>query len=162
MRAALSAFALCLLAAPALAENHDHDHADHVAEAEGLRVIHAWAAATPRGDAALVYMDIENATGSEVVLTGGEALGQPLDLVGFGYGATGETWTVLPALPLGPGQKLMLAPKVLALRLSDLPQPLEDGSDLDLEVQFGDLHLEAHVEIGAADATAHSHAGHMH
>lgn len=152
---------LAALAAPLAAQEHDH-HDDHVAEAEGLRVVHAWTPARGAGDAALIYMDVENRSDAEAMLTGGEAKGQELELVGFSYGASGEAWTVLPGLPVPPGGEVELAPRVLALRLPRLSEPLVEGEELEIEVEFGGTHLHAHAEIGAASATAHSHAGHNH
>ena len=159
MRACLLSL-LLIAAAPALAETHDHD--DHVAEAEGLRVVHAWTPATAKGADALVYMEVENTTAAEVTLTGGEAEGAELELVGFTYGAAGEAWTVLPGLPIPAGADLDLEPNVLALRWSSVPMDLTPGAELEIEVEVGGQHLHAHVEVGEAGATAHSHAGHNH
>jgi len=157
MRACLLSL-LLIAAAPAFAEPHD----DHVAEAEGLRILHAWTPATAKGSDALVYMEVENASAAEVMLTGGEAEGAELDLVGFTYSATGEAWTVLPGLPIPAGADVDLEPKVLALRWSSVPMDLVPGAELEIEVEVGGQHLHAHVEIGEAGATAHSHAGHNH
>ncbi|MDT8854687.1 hypothetical protein RNZ50_06510 [Paracoccaceae bacterium Fryx2] len=155
MRACL--LALALFAAPAAAETHDH-----VAEAEGLRALHVWTPATPSGADALFYMEVENTTAADALLTGGEAMGRPLELVGFSYSAAGEAWTVLPGLPIPAGAAVDLAPKVLALRWTTVPADLVAGAELEIEVVVGGHHLHADVEIGAADATAHSHAGHTH
>jgi len=157
MRACLLSL-LLIAAAPALAETHD----DHVAEAEGLRVLHAWTPATAKGADALVYMEVENTSAAEVMLTGGEAEGAALELVGFSYGAAGEAWTVLPGLPIPARADVDLEPKVLALRWSSVPMDLVPGAELEIEVEVGGHHLHAHVEIGAAGATGHSHAGHNH
>jgi len=157
MRACLLSL-LLIVAAPAFAETHD----DHVAEAEGLRVVHVWTPATGKGSDALFYMEIENSSAAEAMLTGGEAGGQELELVGFSYGAAGEAWTVLPGLPVPAGAELDLEPKVLALRWSSVPMDLVPGAELEIEVEVGGQHLHAHVEIGEAGATGHSHAGHNH
>lgn len=159
MRAVLLALSL-ITAAPALAESHDDDH--HVTEEAGLRVVHAWTPATAKGADALIYMEIENTSAAEALLTGGEALGRPLELVGFSYGAAGEVWTVLPGLPVPAGGDVDLMPQVLAFRLTGLPADLVEGDELEIEVEIGGHHLHAHAEIGATGATAHSHAGHNH
>lgn len=152
---------LTLLAAtPAFSEAHNHG--SHLAEVEGLRVLHVWTAATPAGSDALIYMEIENTSASEAMLTGGEAQDHALELVGFTYTAAGDTWTVLPSLPVPAGAELHLEPKVLALRWSDIPASLEEGADVDIEIEISGYHLAAEVEVGAANATAHSHAGHNH
>lgn len=158
MRACLLALSI-LAATPVLAETDGHDH---LAEVAGLRVLHVWTPATPAGSDALLYMEIENRSASEALLTGGEAMGQPLDLVGFSYGASGESWTVLPGLPVPVGGDLTLEPKVLALRWTAIPVDLVEGTDLDIGVTLGSERLEAEVEIGARGATAHSHSGHNH
>lgn len=159
MRACL--FALSLLAStPALAETAGHD--PHLAEIDGLRVVHVWTPATSAGSDALIYLEIENRSGAEAVLTGARAMGQTLDLVGFSYGAEGESWTVLPGLPVPVGGEVTLEPQVLALRWTSVPVDLVKGADLDIEVALGGQMLQAEAEIGASDATAHSHAGHGH
>lgn len=164
MRACLLALAtlatLTLPATPILAEAAGHD--EHLAESNGLRVLHVWTPATSAGSDALLYMEIENRSASEALLTGGEAMGQPLELVGFSYGAGGESWTVLPGLPIPTGAELDLEPKVLALRWTSIPVDLVAGADLDIAVILGGERLQAEVEIGTPDAAGHSHAGHNH
>jgi hypothetical protein len=159
MRSCLLALAL-LAAAPARAETDDHG--GHLAERDGLRILHAWTPATPAGADALFYMEIENTTAAEAVLTGGMALDGPLQVVGFRYDAGGENWTALPGLPIPAGGEVELAPRVLALRRTRLPSDLAEGADLDITIAFGDVAIVTEVEIGAADATRHSHAGHTH
>ncbi|MDO5612714.1 MAG: hypothetical protein Q4G14_05655 [Paracoccus sp. (in: a-proteobacteria)] len=159
MRRSLIALSVALFPAIALAAD---DHAHHVSEAGGLRVLHAWTPARSAGDEALIYLEVENLSGTDATLTGGEALGKPLEIVGFQYGSSGESWVVLPALPLPAGHKVALEPRVIALRLDRLPQALVAGDELDIEVRIGDVHLDAHAEIGARNASAHSHAGHAH
>jgi copper(I)-binding protein len=154
-------FSLAFLAAtPALAETDGH--ASHLAEVAGLRVLHVWTPATPAGSDALLYLEVENRSASEVMLTGAEAMGQTLDLVGFSYGAAGESWTVLPGLPIPAGGEVDLEPKVLALRWTAVPVDLLEGADLEIVVTLGAERLQAEVEIGTRDAAAHSHAGHNH
>jgi copper(I)-binding protein len=150
--------AFSLMTLPVLAQD---DHA-HLSEADGLRIVHAWTAATS-GTEALVYMEIENGTDSLVTLSGAEAPdGMTADLVGFTYTDGIEAWQVLPAMPIASGQHLDLAPRSLALRLSGLTAPLAEGDEIEIEVLFGDLHMDVHVEVEAEGATAHSHAGHSH
>jgi len=154
MRACLFAFAL--LVTPV------HADSDHLAEANGLRVLHVWTPATAKGADALIYMDVENTSAAPAMLTGGAMGDQSLDLVGFKYGAAGETWTVLPGLPVPAGGEVLLEPSVLALRWQAVPMDLVEGAELEIVVKVGDETLAAHVEIGAANATAHGHAGHSH
>ena len=61
-----------------------------------------------------------------------------------------------------PGE-FALEPEGLGFRLVGLTQDLVQGAEFELELEFADgsqVHL--HVEIEAADATQHSHAGHSH
>lgn len=134
----------------------------HLAEAEGLRILHAWTPATA-GPEALVYMEIENEGTAPRTLTGAATdIAAAAEVVGFTYAGGAEAWQPLGTMVIPAGRHLDLAPRGLALRLSGLTAPLAEGDDLDIEVQFGDLHLEVEVEVAAADATAHSHAGHNH
>lgn len=150
--------ALILTAAPVAAQRSN----DHLAEADGLRILHAWTPATI-GREALIYMEIENGSNLAVTLSGAETEnGQRAELVGFAYAVGVETWQVLQEMPIAAGQRLELAPRGLALRLSDLHAPLAEGAELVIEVVFGDLNLDVHVEVEAEGATAHGHAGHSH
>jgi periplasmic copper chaperone A len=89
--------------------------------------------------------------------------GLTAELVGFTYKDGVEAWQVLPAMPIAAGQHLDLAPRSLALRLSGVNAPLAEGDEIEIEVLFGDLHLDVHVEVEAEGARpAHSHAGHSH
>lgn len=158
MRSLLAALTIAVLPSAVLADDDHH----HLAEADGLRVLHAWTPARAAGEEALIYMEIENRSSADAVLTGAEAMGRPLELVGFQYGSTGENWIVLPGLSIASGTRLMLEPRVMALRLAPLPQVLTEGQDLEVGVDIGGIRLDAHVEVGARGATAHSHAGHAH
>jgi copper(I)-binding protein len=157
MRACLLAFAL-LAAAPV----QGHDHEPHVAEAEGLRVVHAWTPAVSAGNDLFVYMEIENGSDAAALLTGATAMGETLALFGFTYGAEGEAWRAIPGLPIPAGGSVTLEPQILALRLRGSPVDLVEGGGLDIEVSFNGAALPVLVEIGAPGATAHSHAGHDH
>lgn len=156
MRCAL--LALLLAAGPGFAAE---DHA-HVAEADGLRVVHAWTRATATGET-LVFAEIENRGTDERMLTGAEAEGAALgEVVGFGYAKGNPVWTVLPGVPVAAGGDLHLEPDVLALRLGGLGAPLAEGGHLDVIFVFDGLEIAAEAEILAADARKHSHAGHSH
>ena len=152
--------ALLLLAAatPALAEDHDH----HVSEREGLRAVHAWTRATS-GKTALVFVEIENGSSGDVLLQGGESeLAASVDLVGFKLKDGAPSYVLLPSLPVKAGREVVLSPNGLALRLNGLREPLVEGEEIEMEIEFDTGHLEVHVEIEDADATRHSHAGHSH
>lgn len=150
--------ALLLSAGPGIAAD---DHA-HVAEAEGLRVVHAWTRATSTGEA-LVFAEIENRGAAERRLTGAEAEGATVGaVVGFSYANGTAAWTVLPGVPVAAGEDLHLEPDVLALRLGGLGAPLTEGGHLDVIFVFDGLEIAAEAEILDAEARAHSHSGHSH
>ncbi|MEH6774386.1 MAG: copper chaperone PCu(A)C [Cereibacter changlensis] len=150
-------FCLALLSTPALAEEHHH-----LAEAGGLRVLHAWTAATT-GREADVFLRIENRGDEEAMLTGASvAEAGRVEIVGFGFQDGAEVWTRLPSLPIPAKIMIELEPHSLALRLKDIGEPLEAGQHLEMVLEFGAMRLPVEVEVGPAGATSHSHAGHDH
>lgn len=163
IRAAL--VSLALLATPAFAhddhaEDHEHDH--HVAEAEGLRAIHAWANATT-GSTALVYVELENTSDTDATLTGAHSdIAASAQLVGLENSGGQLTYTPLPLMPVPAGREIVLSPNGMAIQLTGLTQPLVEGDHFEIEFEFDGLHLDAVVEIESANATQHSHAGHQH
>lgn len=158
MRSLSFVTALAFAATPLAAQ----DDQDHLSEADGLRVVHAWTPATTGPDA-LIYMEIENESETLQTLTGAETEdASTAELVGFTYVDGVEAWQVLPGIPIGAGQHLDLAPRAAALRLSGMQNPLAEGDEIEIEVMFGDLHLDVHVAVEAQGATGHGHAGHGH
>jgi len=152
-------FALALLATPAMAQD-GHDH--HVAEADGLRAVHAWANATT-ASTALVYADLENTSGHAATLIGAEAeIAASAQLVGLENAAGELRYVPIPEMPLPAGSEIVLAPNGLAIQLSGLTAPLIEGETFEIAFEFGDTHLSATVDIHSATATRHSHAGHQH
>ncbi|MHC0053600.1 copper chaperone PCu(A)C [Actibacterium sp. D379-3] len=164
MRFAILA-AAALAALPAVAqETHTHEtgHDSHLAELHGLHVLHAWTAATG-ADTTLVYMDIENTGAQDVVLEGAEcALAETVALVGFTLKDGAAQYQDLPPFPIKAGGEVVLAPNGLALRLTGLSAPLEEGEGFELELQTSLGHLDVDVQVEPKGATAHSHAGHSH
>jgi copper(I)-binding protein len=167
---------LALLVTPAFAqevhddhaeEHHDeHDHEDHdddhVAEVDGIRTLHAWANAT-NGSTALVYVEIENGSDAEVILTGGETdIAQSVELVGLQNSGGELSYTSIPEMPIAAGSEMVLSPNGLALQLNGLSEALVEGEHFHIDIEFGDIHLDTSVEIQSATATQHSHAGHNH
>ena len=152
-------FALALLATPAMAQD-GHDH--HVAEADGLRAVHAWANATT-ASTALVYADLENTSGHAATLIGAEAeIAASAQLVGLENAAGELRYVPIPEMPIPAGSEIILSPNGLAIQLSGLTGPLIEGESFEIEFEFGDTHLHATVDIHSATATQHSHAGHQH
>lgn len=160
MKAPLLAMAILAISTPAMAQDHGHD--GHVAEAGGLSAIHAWTNATTARNA-LVYVDIENDTDATVELTGGHAeIAGTVELVALDNANGQLRFEVIPRLPVPPQGHVALEPNAIALRLSKLAAPLEQGATFPIALTFGDIHMDVIVEIESSDATQHSHAGHAH
>ncbi len=152
-------------ALPALAgENtgHDHHSAGHVAELDGVRIIHAWTRATATREATL-FFELENHAGKTISLVGGDSeAGSSVTLVGIRFKDGVAEFVPLPAVPVKSGSELRLDPEGLALRLEGLKASLHKGDVIEVEVQLDIGHLDVDVEVEAEDATGHSHAGHVH
>lgn len=160
--AAVAAVFVSLGAAVAQDHDHDHDGDHHVSELNGVRTVHAWTRATSGPDA-LVFVEVGNRSAADAVLLGGECeCAASVELVGFELKDGEGVYTPLPGVPVGPGHELMLEPEGLALRLTGLTAPLVQGGEIEMEFAFDIGHLDVHVEIGAANAKQHSHAGHKH
>ncbi|KMW57817.1 hypothetical protein AIOL_002785 [Candidatus Rhodobacter oscarellae] len=155
----LAAFLLSTAAAPVLAA--DDEHSDHLSEADGLRILHAWTNATD-DDHVAVYLEIENNRATEVVLMGAETeIAKEAHLMAIDP-STGDE-TEIEELPVPAGSEMELAPGGLFIELHDVAKALSEGDEFELELEFGDdLHLDVHVEVEAADADSHGHAGHNH
>lgn len=179
--------ALLLAAAPALADDghghaetgedhvhddhaHEEDHDDHaeggsvshVTEAYGLRAVHAWTRATT-GDAALVFLAVENPSEDRVVLTGASSdVAAGAEIVGFSLGDGTGSYAPLAEMPLPSGGSLRFAPQELAIRLTGLRAELGEGGYIEVTLATNRGPIPMDVEVGAADATGHSHAGHAH
>lgn len=186
IRAAL--LALLLLAAPALADEHDHGHNDghehhddhddhdhddhddhghddddhHVAEIDGVRAVHAWANATA-GSTVLVFVDIENGSEETVTLLGAQAdIAASAQLVALENVGGELRYTPIPQMPIAAGTRIVLAPNGLAVQLSGLSDNLVQGGHFEVTLVFDGAELPIVVEIESASATQHSHAGHAH
>jgi len=153
--------ALFALLLPTLAAAEADDDA-HLSELEGLRVLHAWTAATD-GGAARIFMEIEN-TGDETAhLTGAMAdIGGRVTI--FATPPTGDAAPIaVDTVEIYAGTDYDLTPDGLFLELADLAAPLAEGDAFEMEIDFGDLgQVEVHVAVEEADARQHSHAGHSH
>lgn len=147
--------------------HHDEDHEDgddahHAASAHGIRALHAWIQATT-GKTALLFVEIDNGSDNDVVLTGGETdVAEDVELVGFQLKDGEADFVPLPSLPIKAGKELMLSPNGLALRLNGLTRSFKKGDEFEIEIEFDFGHIEMHAQVEAADATQHSHAGHQH
>jgi hypothetical protein len=145
-------------------DGHDHGAADedHLVEAEGLRILHGWARASD-GPAAQLFMEIENTRDGAVILTGAEAdWAQAARLVGAPIAADGEA-VPLEEMEIAPGTTFDLTPDTVYIVVEGLTAPLEEGDTVEIEVEFAEIgHVGIAVEVEAADAGQHSHAGHAH
>src|SRR5690606_30806429 len=129
------------------------DHDDHVAEADGIRALHAWTNATS-GSTALVYIEIENSSDAEVILTGGQTdIAQSVELVGLQNSGGELSYTAIPEMPIAAGSEMVLSPNGLALQLNGLSEALAEGEHFHIDIEFGDIHLDTSVEIQSATAT---------
>lgn len=142
--------------------DHDEDEAHHLAEHNGVRALHAWTPATD-GPSALVFVTIENRSGKDVRLEGAESeLAEAAELVGFQMQDGEPAYVALPFVPVKPGRELVLQPNGLAIRLTGLSRPLSKGGEIEVEFHFDTGHIAMHVQVEAANAANHSHAGHQH
>ncbi len=179
----LIALALLLLTAPAFAqeagpgdhageEMHEDDHAegpdhaegdaDHLAELEGLRLLHAWTNATT-GDRAEVYLTIENTGDAEVYLTGASTgIAETARLVAQPMKATGEPEQI-GTLPVPAGSEMDLEPGGVFIVLTGLTETLVEGGEFEVMLTLDPLgEVQVHVQVESEDARHHSHAGHAH
>lgn len=164
----LFAVALSLAVSPALADEHGHkdehghDEDHHVSEMNGLRAVHAWTRETKSGPV-LVFAEIENESDKEIMLLGGhsEDAGEG-ELVGFQLVNGEATYVAIDQMPIKPGTEVHLEPEALAIRFDNMPYPLIEDMEWEIELEFDTGHLDVHVEVGSANARQHSHAGHQH
>lgn len=171
-------FYLLLLVAPALGSDHEqgenhghhedhhdgHEHEDdhHVAEAGGVRAVHAWTNAT-QASTILVFVDIENNSEEAVTLIGAQAdIAASAQLVALENVAGELRYTAIPQLPIPANSKIVLAPNGLAVQLAGLSQGLEQDGRFVLTLVFEETELPVIVEVESASATQHSHVGHSH
>jgi len=150
---------LALLASPAAAHE---DHADHLAEAGGLRAVHAWANATS-GPEAMVYLDLSNVSDAPAVLTGAQSeIAASAGLVGLSNEGGRLRFEPIPQMPIPPGGAISLSPNGLAIRLDGLTRPLAEQDRFTVTLDLAGAPLPVTVEGHSATATRHSHAGHQH
>ncbi|MBM7067734.1 copper chaperone PCu(A)C [Actibacterium sp. 188UL27-1] len=151
-------FAFILLTTPVFAED-----SDHLVKIDGVEILHAWAQASD-GPKARVFVEIENDSDTPIILRGGDApdVAASIALMGASIKAGGDPQPI-DEMPIAPGSHIDLVPDGLYLALDGLKAPLTKGEEFEMHLilePHGEV--EIHVEIEAADATAHSHAGHSH
>lgn len=171
--------ALCLCAMPGggwAQDDHaegDHageDHAGagaeddaHVSKIGDVRLLHAWTRATEDATAD-VFVEIENQGSEAVRLTGGSAdLAERITLVATSTRAGDLTSETIEAIPIRPDVTLTLEPGGLYLNLTGLDRDLTEGDSFPMTLVLEPAgEVEINVDVEAADATRHSHAGHAH
>jgi copper(I)-binding protein len=156
MRHLLPLILIAGFALPAQAEDA------HLAAAGDIRIVHPWARAASVGGETLVFMEIENLGATDRLLGAQTALAEDVHIVGLTLSGDTVSVTEIGAVDVRPGD-FHLDPGGLALELHGLTADLVAGTHFDLVVTFetaGAIALE--VEVEAADATQHSHAGHSH
>lgn len=154
---ALALGASMLVATPLFAEEHEH-----VAAAGDIRIVHAWARAAAAGTHTFVFMDIENKGAADRLLSAETGKAPTAELVGITMKDGASATNPLGPLDIGNGET-MLDPGGMAIMLHGLTEALVKGEDFDLTLRFEKAGaVELDVEIEAADATQHSHAGHAH
>ena len=136
---------------------------EHLTTIGQIDVEHAWTRATAGPDAA-VFLTISNRGGEPDRLVGASSAVSAAAAI---HGAT-LVDGVPGSVEVGPvtvpaGGRLELEPQALFVLLAGLTAPLAEGGELELELRFERAGTgTVHAEIGAADAVAHSHAGHAH
>lgn len=144
------------------AHSEDDEGSEHVSTMGEVRLLHGWTRAT-EADTALIFVEVVNEGENSVTLTGGRSdLAETASLVGFTLTDGDPSYVDLLALPVAPGTEMMLAPQGVALRLDGLSRDLAEGDSFEVTISFADNDVVLTVEVEAADATQHSHAGHAH
>jgi len=155
---------LFLLVAPALAGEHDHDHAQGT-----LHIIQPWARFTPPGAPnGAAYLSIEN-TGAEADRLVGAATPRAERTEIHETKQEGELMTMRPVdgVAIAPGATIRFAPGGLHIMMLKLDAPLREGERVPLTLRFehaGEVTVEAEVRRdGAAGADGHhGHDGEHH
>lgn len=163
---AICAFAASLATIPQpLRAEGDHVHgskAAHLAEAHGLRVLHAWAPAAKSGDA-LIYMEIRNETDQPATLTGAEGDWAETFVLSGAVLKDGEMQRVeLSELVVPAEGRVKMEPQGAAIAAHELRGTLAEGEMRNLHLRIGEAEIEIEVQIMPAEANAHPHAGHNH
>ena len=136
---------------------------EHMAQAGDIKVVHAWARATDAEEGA-VFMDIESLGGAGDGLTGATSdAAERVELHGTRLQDGTMTSQRLEAIDIPAGGEFVLEPGAVFLKLLGLRQALVQGQEFEVELAFARAGtLGVHVLVEAADATQHSHAGHVH
>ncbi len=159
----LTSMLVALMPAAAWSEGKlHHDHGEHLAEADGLRALHAWTPASD-DDIALVFVELENTDDHAITLTGvGSEIATKGALVGFTLVDGEGTYVPLDHMVLAAKRDMALTPNGLAIQLSGVKTHRHQGEAFHLHLVTDHGELEIEVAVEAHDAHQHSHAGHSH
>lgn len=181
MRMTAATLALCLFPALAWAaddhDDHDHEHDDHateeahedhahdadndeghLSEVAGVRLLHPWG--VMHGADLHVYIEIQNGSGKEIVIVGGDSAHGDMSLVATDP-SNGEGQKI-GAIPVAADREMDFAPGELYLLLEDAPD-LHEGDHLEAHLKVEPMgEVEIEIEIYAPGTTEHPHAGHNH
>jgi len=138
------------------------DDSGHVVTIGGIEVEHAWARAT-RGRDGQVFLTIHNEGEADRLIEASTPAAERVEIHGFVLVAGKPGSKPLGPLQLAAGKAFELGPDGVFLKLVGLRRRLVKGEELELALTFeraGTGH--ARVEIEAAGARQHSHAGHRH
>ena len=166
LRALTLGLALGLAAPVAQAgDGHAHSHGTdhHKTEVAGIAIVHGWARATRSGETQ-VFLELRNGTGGEVTLTGAHVPGSAAraQVMGAPLKAGGDP-VALGAFAVAAGLEFELDPEGVYLHLSGLDAALEQGTTLPLVLELDPVgEVEIVIDVEAANARQHSHAGHDH
>ncbi|QPH54701.1 copper chaperone PCu(A)C [Pontivivens ytuae] len=143
-------------------EEHAGDDDGHLSEVEGVRILHAWTPATRRGPAP-IYFEFENERDAPVMVTGGATdHGEAAAVMGVSLTAGGAPVT-LGEMEILAGDDVDFDAQGVFLMLVEIDEPLEEGQSFPLDITVEPVGtIEVQVDVLAADATRHPHAGHVH
>lgn len=151
---------LLLLACLSTASAEEHD--EHVSLAGDIRIVHPWTRAAKAGDNALVFMEIDNGGKTDTMASASSEAAASARIVGMTLKDGAMAAQEIGPLEIPEGD-FDLDPGGVAIELVGLRSNLAQGDEIEVELRFetaGEVHL--HVEVEAADAVQHSHAGHTH
>lgn len=138
------------------------DDSDHVARIGRIAIEHAWARATRDKDGQ-VFLTIQNEGAADRLISASTPVADRAEIHGAVLVAGKPGSKALGPLQLAAGKTFELEPQGVFLKLVGLKRRLVKGEALELALTFETSGTGlVHVEIEAADAKRHGHAGHKH